>query len=280
MTVSCRVSIHVAIIFAVLNTTIINATIIIIAGQRPGRVLYKTWISNNNFIWINFQEWRTECVDLWCCNLVVDEDALRIPVHFEYLLRLRSDPFDRIKEVVHAVFLIILQDLRHLLLWNEPTEVSNPVVRQIFSAMVSNNFPHVLPLLSLLVPKFYNFFLFLISRQDRPGKNRVHEAWNCCRFQFLSKTFSSFARNRIYTTRNNGGLSRSLIGLLLGLIVILRRWLRLYFINFISLCNFARALLIADLSWSTHVTQLRVNFLPHGLGSVTSIKCIECLNTS
>ena len=96
----------------------------------------------------------------------VDEDALRIPVHFEYLLGLRGDPFDRVEEVVHAVFLVVLQDLRHLLLGYEPAEVPNPIVRQVLPAVVPHNLPHVLSLLSLLVPEFNDFFLFLVSRED------------------------------------------------------------------------------------------------------------------
>ena len=273
-TVSCCCSLSIRdIIFTMLNTTNI-----IIACQRPGRVLDKTGVSNYNFIWINFQEWWTECVDLRLVRMVVDKDPLRIPVHFEYLLGLWSDPFDRVEEVVHAVFCVVQQDLGHLLLGYEPAEVPNPIVSQVLSAVIPHNFPHVLSLLSLLVPKLNNFFLFLISREDWPWERRVHEVRNCCWLQFLGKPFSGLARNWIHTTWNNGRIGRSLISLLQGLVVILRRWLRFYFFNVDSLGDFARALLITDLSWSTHVTQLLVNFLPHGLRSVTSIISFECLN--
>jgi len=144
--------------------------------------------------------------------------------------------------------------------------------------MVPYNFLHILPLFSLFVPKSNNFLLFLISREDWPRKYWFHKV--CIRwwFKFETKTLSSFGCSRIYATWNDGRLRRSLSSLFLGLVVIVRRLMRLYFLICRSFCNFSLTLLIADWSWSTHVTQLWVNFLPHGLGSVTFYKGIERLN--
>jgi hypothetical protein len=144
--------------------------------------------------------------------------------------------------------------------------------------MISYYFLHIFSLLSLFVPKFDNFFLFLISCEDWPGKYCFHKVWDRCWLQVESKGFSSFRWSGVWTAWYDGWLRRSLYGLFLGLAVIVWRLLRLYFLCRHSFRDFACTLLITDLSWSTHITQLCFNFLPHGLGSVTACIRIEPLN--